>query len=231
MTLEGWNVLDEDRAVMWREYAFTKGARATTMVFRGADGLVVLSPAAGMDDRAFDMLGDLGPVRALVATNTHHHMGQASWRKRFPDAATYAPPGAVSVLTKKLPGIAIRPLTELSLPDHVRYSDAPGFKGGETLLSVDTKRGPVRFTGDLLTNIERLPPPPIRWLFTMTDSAPGFRLFRPATWIMVKDKRVLREWMLAELAAVPPSIVVPAHGQPVDAVDVAAQARRQIERL
>lgn len=216
---------------MWREYAFTKGARATTMVFKGKDGLVVLSPAAGMDDRGFDMLGDLGPVRALVATNTHHHMGQASWRARFPDAVTYAPSGAIAVLGKKLPGVPVRPLTELSLPEHVRYQEAPGFKSGETLLSVDTKRGPVLFTGDLLTNIARLPPPPLRWLFTMTDSAPGFRLFKPATWLFVKDKRAVREFVLAQLAAVPPAIVVPAHGLPVDAVDVAAQARRQIERL
>lgn len=113
----------------------------------------------------------------------------------------------------------------------MRYEDAPGFKSGETLLSVDTKRGPVLFTGDLLANLERLPPPPLRWLFTMTDSAPGFRLFKPATWLLVKDKKVLREWMLTQLAAVPPSIVLPAHGVPVDSVDVAAQARRQIERL
>ncbi|WP_263451539.1 hypothetical protein [Hyalangium gracile] len=41
MDLRGWNVIDEERAVLWREYQFNKGAYATTLVFRGTDGLVV----------------------------------------------------------------------------------------------------------------------------------------------------------------------------------------------
>jgi hypothetical protein len=91
MKNEGWHLLDDDAHVLWREYVFSRGARATTMVFRGADGLVVVSPATGMADRDFDELREHGEVRALVANNTYHHMGQASWRARFPEAKSYAP--------------------------------------------------------------------------------------------------------------------------------------------
>ena len=41
----------------------------------------------------------------------------------------------------------------------------------------------------------------------------------------------LRDWLLARLETMPPSIVVPAHGAPVDAADVAEQMRAQIRRL
>ena len=229
--IEGWNVVDEDTRVLWREYPFAKGGYATTLVFRGVDGLVVVSPGRGLDARAYDALREHGEVRALVANNTMHHMGQSEWRARFPDAASYCPRDAVKELSKKLPAVPFWPITELALPEHVRCDEPPGFKTGETIFRVRTKKGPVWYSGDLLANIERLPGPPLRWLFTATDSAPGFRLFRMCVWLMVKDKKAVRTWALDRLATDPPAVVVPAHGAPFDAGDVATAAKKQIERL
>lgn len=233
MQLEGWNVIDEKAGVLWREYVFSRGARATTLVFRGADGdgLVVVSPGTGLEARAYDALKELGEVRALVANNSYHHMGQPAWRARFPDAVSYCPPGAVETLNKKARGVSFKPLNALALPENVRWEDPPGFKTGEAILSVGTDKGSVWYSGDLLTNLQNLPLPPLRWLFTWTDAAPGFRLFRPGVWLLVKDKKALRAWALDRLAKDPPAVVVPAHGPPVDAGDVAALAKEQIERL
>lgn len=228
---EQWQVLDEKAGVLWREYEFSKGAYATTLVFRGVDGLVVVSPAMRLPERAYAALREHGEVRALIANNTYHHLGQAEWRSRFPDAVSYCPPGSVQTLNKKASGVSFRPLDALSLPAHVRWEDPPGFKTGEAILSIGTARGSVWYSGDLLTNIERTPGPPFSWVFSWTDSAPGFRLFKPAVWLFVKDRKVLREWALRRLVSDPPAIVVPAHGPPVDTGDVAAQAKAQLERL
>jgi hypothetical protein len=232
MDRHGWSVIDADAGVLWREYRFSGKALATTLVFRGADGgLVVVSPGTGLSAPEYDALRDFGEVRALVANNTFHHLGQRPWREHFKDAQSYAPPRAVEVLGKKVQGVPFRPLTELPLPAHVRWEDPPGFKTGEAILSVGTGRGPVWYSGDLLTNLTSLPPPPRRWLFTWTGSAPGFRLFRPAVWLAVKDRRAVRDWALGRLAQDPPAVVVPAHGRPVEVPDVAAQAKVQLERL
>jgi hypothetical protein len=229
--LEGWNVVDQDAAILWREYSFSKGAYATTLVFRGADGLVVVSPSMKLEARAYDALADLGKVRALIANNTFHHGGQKEWRERFPEAESYCPPAAVATLEKKVPGVTFRSLSELALPGHARWEDPPGFKTGEAILSVDAKRGPVWYTGDLLTNIQRTPGPPFSWLFSLTDSGPGFRLFRLGVWLMVKDKKAVREWMLSRLDKDPPAVVVPAHGPALETDDVASLARTQIQKL
>jgi hypothetical protein len=231
MKLEGWQIIDESTQLLWHEYEFAKGARAITLVLRGVDGLVVVSPATGMSDRGFDALAELGEVRALVANNSFHHMGQKAWRARFPNALSYCPKGAIATLNKKSPGCDFRALEELKLPAHVRIDDPPGFKTGDALLSIQTGKGAVWYSSDLLTNIVRLPKPPIKWLFTWTDSAPGFRLFKPATWILIKDKKAVREWALDRLLKDPPSIVVPGHGAPVETGDVTALAKAQIERL
>src|SRR5690606_40879779 len=140
---EQWHILDEETSVLWREYAFTKGAYATSMVFRGVDGLVVVSPGMGLQARDYDALAEHGEVRALVANNAHHHGGQAEGRERLPDAVSYAPGGALAELKKKAPGVAFRPLLDLPLPPHVRCDDPPGFKTGETLVSIRTGKGTV----------------------------------------------------------------------------------------
>lgn len=229
--IEGWNPIDDDAHVLWREYAFTRSAYATTLVFRGADGLVVVSPGTGVSARELDALREHGEVRALVANNTFHHLGQPAWRAHFPEAVSYAPDGALAALRKKAPAIPFRPLSELAVPAHVRCDPPAGLKTGEALLSVRTRRGAVWFTGDLLTNIQRMPGPPVHWLFTWTDSAPGLRLFRPGVWLFARDKKALRAWLLERVATDPPSVIVPAHGPAFDAGDVAALTRAQIERL
>lgn len=231
MQVEGWNVIDEKAGVLWREYPFSKGAHATTLVFRGVDGLSVVSPGTGLDARAFDALREFGEVRALIANNSYHHMGQSPWRARFPDAVSYCPPGAVKTLDKKVSGVSFRPLDALALPENVRWEDPPGFKTGEALLSVGTGKGSVWYSGDLLTNIQRTPGPPFKWLFSWTDSGPGFRLFKLGVWLLVKDRKALRAWALGRLAEDPPAVVVPAHGPAVDTGDVAALAKEQLERL
>ena len=231
MQVGHWNSIDDEATVLWREYPFANNAYATTLVFRGVDGLVVVSPARGLEPGDYDALREHGDVRALIANNGHHHLGQAAWRERFPDAVSYAPRGTLDVLKKKVPTIPFCPLDELPLPDHVRCHEPPGFKNGETMVSIRTSKGTAWFTGDLLSNIERLPGPPLRWLFTWTDSAPGFRLFRLAVWLLVRDKKAVRQWMLERLADDPPSIVVPAHGPPFEASDLAELVRAQLERL
>lgn len=230
MAQRDWNVIDEERGILWHEYAFRSGAYATTLVFRGADGLVVISPGRGLTDADFAALARFGEVRALVANNSLHHLGQAEWRARFPKAQSYAAAAACPQLAKRAPGVPFRPLDELALPPHVRWHALPGFKTGELLFSVGSARGTVWYTGDLLTNLQGTPPP-LRWLFTWTNSAPGFRLFRIGVIAFVKDKRALRERALQLLAEDPPAIVVPAHGPAVTATDLVAQARTQLERL
>lgn len=231
MDLRGWKVIDEERAVLWREYEFNKGAFATTLVFRGTDGLVVLSPGKGLEAADYDVLSPFGEVRALIANNTFHHLGQGPWRERFPKAESYAAPQALARLQKKVPSIPFRSLEELSLPPTVRLHVLPGFKNGEVLASVGTRQGSVWYTGDLLTNIQRIPGPPASWLFSWSDSGPGFRLFRLAVWLFVNDKRAVKERMNALLAEDPPVIIVPAHGPAVMTPNLVAETRAQLARL
>lgn len=225
------HTIDEDTGLQWSEYRFANNGKANMVIVRGVDGLVVISPGAGLDARVLDAVAEQGPVRALVANNSWHHLGQPAWRQRFPDAVSYAPTAALAGLRQKHKTIPWQPLSSLTLPGHVHAREVPGVSIGETLFTVETKRGPVFFAGDLLANITTLPPPPMKWAFTLSGSGPGFRLFKLATTFIVKNKDAAREEALAAIDALPPSVVVPAHGRPVDSADVAERARTELLRL
>jgi glyoxylase-like metal-dependent hydrolase (beta-lactamase superfamily II) len=231
MTERAWNIVDADRAIAWREYSFSKGAYATTLVFRGTDGLVVVSPPSRVPAADFDALAELGEVRALVANNTFHHLGQAEWRARFPNAVSYAAPSALKRLGKKSAAIPYRPIDELELPSHAKAVVLPGTRNGEVLFSVKGDKGAVWYTGDLLANIQRTPGPPFSWLFKWTDSAPGFRLFKLSVWLFVKDKKAVKERMTQLLAEEPPVAIVPGHGPALVDPAIAGEAKEQLGRL
>ena len=65
----------------------------------------------------------------------------------------------------------------------------------------------------------------------MTNSAPGYRLFRPAVWLQVKDKPVLTRWVHEELAKSAPTAVVPAHGVPFAGADIVASTKALIAQM
>lgn len=234
-TARGWNVLDRENAILWRQYSFGP-ALATTLVFRGAgDGLVVMSPGSGIDDAALDELADFGKVVALVASNGYHWLGQPAWRKHFPAARSFAPKQGIARLAKKAPELGrFEPLDALGplLGEKARVVEAPGLRVGNAFATVRGKRGAYWYPSDLLSNIAKAPPQFLfRMLMSVTDSAPGYRVFRPSIWLQVKDKPVVRAWIEDELTKSAPVVVVPAHGPPVDQPDVVAATRALVSKL
>jgi hypothetical protein len=227
----GWIVLDRDRVVLHRQYTFGGGV-ATTFVFRGKDdGLVVISPASGVDEAAMDALRDYGQVVALVANNNLHWLGQTAWRKHFRDAKSYAPAAALARLTKKT-GLAFEPLANLiPLLGDATLPEPTGLPGN-AMAFVPTKSGTYWFASDILANIPALPPGFVfKTLMSMTDSAPGYKLFRPSVWLQVKDKKGLADWFDKALAETPPTTLVPAHGAPVHMPDLVEATRALVAKL
>lgn len=233
----GWHVLDE--RVWLYAYAFSKSGSANCLAVRARDGtVVVLSPALGVSDLEFAQLAQLGDVTALVATNGHHHLGLAEFRRRFPAADGYAPSLAAARIHKKNPGAGeLQPLSALQTrlagvqpePDLV-IREAPGTRSGELWAFVSCASGYVWFASDILANIETLPSALIpRLILQLSGSGPGFRVFHAALALMVKDKPAMLRAFLEDVRAHPPWVVVPAHGAPVAGSDAADRTLSLLE--
>lgn len=225
-TPSGWTVIDRDAGVLSYLYSFGGAGSANCMTARLADGkLLVLSPAVGMSDEAFDELAQFGEVGALVANNGFHHLGQAQWRERFPQARAFAAPGAAKRIADKSDDAGgfepLSALTEL-LDATVEVVEPPATKCGETWASAEIAGGYAWFMSDLIGNMPKLPSNFLfRLLFKWTGSAPGFRLFKLTFPFTLKDKKKVLAQLLQDVRRRPPSIIVPSHGDLAHGDDLA----------
>jgi len=228
-TPSGWHVIDRERGVLMRSYKFNKGGQATTFVARMGDGkLVVVSPATGLDEAAYAELAPFGDVGALVANNGFHHLGQAAWRARFPQARAFAPAVAQQRIARKsktpLAFESMAALAELTGPD-VGFRDVPDTKAGESWCWARTAGGHAWYASDVLINLPKPPPFPIGLLFKWTGSAPGYRVFGLAMKLILKDKAAALRLLAADVEAHPPTTMVPGHGDVLAPATLAADTR------
>lgn len=214
MELYQWQPLDSTGNVQMLTYSFGPGT-ANTMAIRLDDGsFLVVSPATRAPEAALDALGKLGPVSALLAPNAYHHMGQAQWRKHFPQAKSYAADDAIARVQKQS-GLDYQPLSALQakLGSHVQVVAPNGLKKSDLLVHASLPDGGYWFGGDMFTNQAPGEGNVIfRTLNALMGGGPGYRLSPIAQMLYVKDKAAWKADVRERMANERLMAVVPAHG-------------------
>jgi hypothetical protein len=217
-TASGWKVFDADAPVLTYEYSFGPGT-ANALAVGTERGLVVASPPRKVGAGVFEDLLRYGSVTALVASNAFHYMGIPEWKKRFPDAAVYAPAQSIARVERKTKLTGIRPLAEASSAAGSRLEliDMPHYKTGEALARIRSGRGLIWYITDFALNMPELPANPVaRFLFGLSGSAPGLKFNNIGSLFMVRDKVALKRWLAAKFAENPPGWLIATHGDVVE---------------
>jgi hypothetical protein len=157
-------------------------------------------------------------VSALIAPNAYHYLGQQAWRLHFPGATSYAPAGALPRLFRKSPDVPYRPASDLieTIHPRVTFLVPEGMKSPDMLVRVSVAGSTVWWMGDLFTNsaVEDQ-----NWLLRiispLAGSGLGYRRNSKPGLIYVRNSKAWLHSITNALDAEPPSIVVPAHGNPV----------------
>jgi hypothetical protein len=217
-TANGWKIFDADAPILTYEYSFGPGT-ANALAIGAEGGLVVVSPPCRVGAGVFEDLSRYGRVTALVASNAFHHLGIPEWKRRFPDAAVYAPAQSLARVERKTKLTGIRQLAAASSVTGSRFEliDMPHYKTGEVLVRIKTGRGLVWYITDFAMNMAKLPNNPVaRLLFKLSGSAPGLKFNNIAPLFMVIDKAGLKRWLASEFDKAPPGWLIMAHGDIVE---------------
>jgi len=171
----GWKVFDPHTPVLTYRYSFGPGT-ANALAVGGQGGLVIVSPPCRIATGVFDDLSQYGSVRALVASNAFHYLGVPEWKRRFPDAAVFAPAQSISRVERQTKLQGVRPVAEAMAVTgpHLELVDMPHYKTGEVLVRIKPERGLVWYVTDVIMNLSELPTHPlIKGLFRLSRSALG----------------------------------------------------------
>ena len=231
-TPHGWTVIDRDAGILSRTYSFGPGTSNAFVARYDGDQLLVLSPPCGLSEEAFSDIDAFGTVASVVANNGFHHLGQAEWKKRYPNARFYASTAAAKRITKKNPEAGdFEPVSELAarLSGDVGIVDGPADKCGETWAYAKTGNGYAWYASDTLANMPELPKAlPFKIMMKLTKSAPGYKIFGLAVKFIASDKRTLLGAFRDALQQRPPSVMVPAHGEILSGADLPNKTKQLI---
>jgi hypothetical protein len=225
-SVRGWTTIAENPPVLVREYAFGQG-RSNTMAVGLPNGkLMIVSAPIGVPEAELRELGAVGECVALLANNGTHHLGLGTSRTAFPSAVTYAAPGAAARIRSKgkdygqLESIdSLQP----SLGDKVSVMVVDGEKIGDVIVRVKTEKGVVLYASDFIANIQKLPNSFVfRQVLRLTDSGPGLKVFKLffLFGMFVKDRGAALNFLIREIEANAPTVLVPAHGDVVTRSDL-----------
>lgn len=229
MSISRWEVLEETLPVVGALYG-AQQAR-TIAVGLGDRGLVVVSPGVPIVEAGFVDLARFGTPRFLLAPNSLHNAGLATWSARYPDAVVVAHPRAIRRLHKQVPSVRVEDLARLeaALPPSVRLFSPPMTKQGETWLSLALPHHRAWFVVDGILNLERLPPGPLGWVLRLLGFRAGLFANRFFQRRFVTDRAALRAWILAALDRDRPTMLIPAHGEILVGDDVTDRLRAVVE--
>jgi len=206
-----WIPVATEGELLWLKYSFGPGT-ANSLALKLRDGTwLVISPPSESPNDIYDELDRQGGVSALVAPNAYHNRGQPAWRLRFPNAVSYAPVGARSRLSTKTPGIEYRPLDELA-----RILVPEGMKSPDVMFQIPATLGAVWWMGDQFSNSSVSDQIwPLRLLARFVGSGLGYRCNSKPELVYVQDRVAWLGSIRAALEKLPPTVVIPAHGDPV----------------
>jgi len=224
-TASGWTVLGEDPPILVRTYAIGPGNSTNCMAVGIGEGrLAVVSAPTDPPDEALAELEGFGTVAAVVATSGFHRSGLPHWKERMPDVPVYAPTRALDKVRAVSP--KARDLEELEVTGPAQLLALQGARFGDTWVVAPGRDGLIWYVADTITNMKRLPGPPLGWFMRLVGIQAGFALNRAQLRLFTVDKPGRSAWLRQRLADGAPTMVVPAHGAHADMPDLGARLDR-----
>jgi len=214
-------ILEPLRPVGGHPNLFTarKGAARMMAVALPDAGLMLYSPVPDPTEEALDAARKLGGVGAIIAPSPFHHLGVASWHTAFPDATVHAPEGAITRLEKRLGQVPSADLP--TLPNGMAFLAPVGLKAPELWLSSQGSNGTLWAVCDAFAG-----PPG-------ADDAPAEAPKARGAFatMCLGDPPAYKAWASNQIEVDSPTILLPAHGNRVEAAALPQYLSRIVEDL
>jgi hypothetical protein len=182
----------------------------------GDDRVCIYSPVPRAGDAAMNQLRAMGrPI--FLAPNAYHTLGLPEHAAAFDEAPIIASDSAYQRIKRKTKLSVEDPrLLEAHLPSHVSLLQPPDLRNGEVWLSVRDSNRCAWIVCDGFLNLPRLPGNAMGLVLRLLRMGPGLSISVTFKFLLAKDRRAYRDWLLAKIAEDRPTMLIPSHGQVID---------------
>lgn len=222
-----WRPLPGGLAGWSAEYPIHGWSARTTVVRLSSDDLLVINPGKPIAEQVRRQLSAFGRVTHLLAPSRLHYLGVASWRDSFGALPVLAAASAHARLAKRL-GFEPAPLS--SLPTGADLVVPDGVKTGETWLVLRTADSVAWIVCDAFFHLPHTPRNPAGVFLRLSGTTPGLRIGNTFKWGHLQDRAAYRDWILRRIDEDRPSILIPAHGEPIEDAELASRLRALVEK-
>lgn len=227
-----WQAID-DEGQIWSCTYHVPGFKARTIAFLSKNKkLLIVSPGAKLvDSLPQELANGTAPKMALVP-NSYHHLGVPAWIKKYTELTIVASDKAIPRLKRK----GYNPIQSLSLfkeslPDNITLLEPPGLRCGEVWIRVKTRAGIAWIVCDSFFNYPKFSNKFItRLIQKIMKAAPGLQMSQVVKYGLIKNRKVYKGWLLNQIAADKPTMLVPAHGEILNSNDLPKMLEELIER-
>lgn len=196
-------------------------------IVRLDNGELLLHSVVAVNTEVLQQITQLGSVQHIIVPSTFHRFDALWYKAHFPKARFYCPEAIRLKVSDSLPidSSCEEALSNLSLQMH----KIPGIKPIELAYEIATESGAVLIFCDLLMNLPHLPG--FRgYLLKLIGSTGFFGMTRLGKLFLMKDKILLKNWLLELADRDDIHSVLVSHGEPVR-VQVRARLRDAAHRL
>jgi hypothetical protein len=184
-------------------------------------GLLVHSPT-WLGEGTFEALERLGTPELLLAPNHFHHLDLERFRARWPGAIAIASRQALQRLARQgHAGMIEAGEAGERLAEGARFLPNEGARSGEVWLLVPP--GPTLIVCDAFFDIERPVSGVIGFALRSLRVVPGLQVSRTFRWLALSDPARYLAWATETLERERPTRMVPSHGEPIEAPDLASR--------
>lgn len=198
--------------------------RRNMVIYRLADGTLLLHSVVAMNDAGMAKLDALGKPSIVIVPNTGHRLDAPFYKERYPNVRIVCP---VEIRAKVEEKVAVDATAEEALPPlGVRPHALPGYKGGELAYEVTVPGGKGLLMADAVANSDYSPSLVGKLMAAISGGIKGrLGVARIVKLAMMRNKETARA-DLNRLADIPDlRILVPCHGRPL--LDGCSEALRE----
>jgi len=226
-----WKAFDETKQI-WIARYYVPSFQVNSVILKSKNGdPLLISPGKSLADCALPEIFENKLPTLALAPNYFHFMGYTRWKEIYPHLILSAAPETHRRLRKKRISTESLELFRQALPENMSLLKPEGLRAGEIWIRVQQENGVIWIVGDAFLNYARFSNRPLaRFMQKIMRAAPGLKISSVIKYLLIKNRKRYKNWLLNQLKTDQPTTLIPLHGEVLQSPQLPVEIQKIVEK-